>query len=280
MYIDKIKVAVSVVIYNTQEWQLSRLLNAIIDSGSIQVVYIVDNSPRSIESSLYHLPIVKYIKSTKNVGYGAGHNIALKESILQNDFHFVINPDIYFEAGELNKMIERMLVDKDIGQLMPMVNYPNGELQYLCKLIPTPFDLFFRRFMVGPLKTLFKNNAYKFELRFTGYDREMNVPYLSGCFMLFRSTALIEIGLFDERFFMYPEDIDITRRMHASYKTLFFPDAKIVHDHARESYKSLKMFWIHLSNLIKYFNKWGWIIDNERTKINTSTLIALGYLKK
>jgi cellulose synthase/poly-beta-1,6-N-acetylglucosamine synthase-like glycosyltransferase len=87
----------------------------------------------------------------------------------------------------------------------------------------------------------------------------MDVPYLSGCFMLFRVEALRKVGLFDERFFMSPEDIDISRRMDAEFRTVFFPGATIVHDHARESYKSMRSMWIHAENLIRYFNKWGWI---------------------
>ena len=74
---------------------------------------------------------------------------------------------------------------------------------------------------------------------------------------------------------MYPEDIDITRRMHAKFRTLFFPSVTIVHDHAKESYKSKKMLWIHLTNLIKYFNKWGWFFDEERKKVNAHTLELL-----
>jgi len=100
----------------------------------------------------------------------------------------------------------------------------------------------------------------------------MDIPYLSGCFMLFRVSALRTVGLFDERFFMYPEDIDITRRMHTEYRTVFYPAATIVHDHARESYKSKRALWIHITNLIKYFNKWGWIRDPERSRINRETL--------
>jgi GT2 family glycosyltransferase len=103
----------------------------------------------------------------------------------------------------------------------------------------------------------------------------MDVPYLSGCFMLFRTAALKRVGLFDERFFMYPEDIDISRRMHAQFRTLYFPASTIVHDHARESYKSIKMLWIHISNLIKYFNKWGWVFDAERDNINAEILKTL-----
>jgi GT2 family glycosyltransferase len=93
--------------------------------------------------------------------------------------------------------------------------------------------------------------------------------------MLFRVSALKEIGLFDERFFMYPEDIDITRRMHEKFKTLFFPFATVVHEHAKESYKSKKLFLIHAINIIRYFNKWGWFFDSKRVEINKTVMQSL-----
>jgi GT2 family glycosyltransferase len=269
------KITASVVLYNTPETQLSRLLNCIELAKIIQHVYLIDNSPILANYDLYKLPWVTYIRSESNIGYGAGHNIALREAIISSEFHFVLNPDIYFDPQELPKMVGRMKEDDSIGQLMPKVIYPDGSLQYLCKLIPTPVDLFFRRFLRGPLKELARRKAEQFELRFTGYNREMDIPFLSGCFMLFRTSALKKIGLFDERFFMYSEDIDITRRMHSEYRTIFFPGATIVHHHAKESYKSKKMLWIHLTNLIKYFNKWGWLFDAERKKVNAWTLKSL-----
>ena len=114
-------------------------------------------------------------------------------------------------------------------------------------------------------------------LKFTGYDKVMDVPYLSGCFMFFRVSALEKIGLFDERFFMYPEDIDITRRMHQQFRTVFVPDVEIIHAHAAESYKNKKMLKVHIQNMIRYFNKWGWIFDKERTRVNKEVLKQLGY---
>ncbi|ULQ59885.1 hypothetical protein K7I13_00590 [Brucepastera parasyntrophica] len=105
----------------------------------------------------------------------------------------------------------------------------------------------------------------------------MNVPYLSGCFMFFRVAALITEGFFDERFFMYPEDIDITRRIHRKYKTMYYPDISIMHIHEAASYKDKKMLKIHIINLIRYFNKWGWFFDKERRTINKNVLTQLGY---
>jgi GT2 family glycosyltransferase len=105
-------------------------------------------------------------------------------------------------------------------------------------------------------------------MRASGYNKTMNVPYLSGCFMFLRVKALKEIGLFDERFFMYPEDIDLTRRIHSKYQTVFYPEVSVIHNHAQDSYKNYRMLWIHISNMVKYFNKWGWIFDSERRKVN------------
>jgi GT2 family glycosyltransferase len=157
----------------------------------------------------------------------------------------------------------------EVGQLMPKVFYSDGEIQYLCKLLPTPFDLIFRRFLPASWTM---NQIHKFELRNSGYNQIMDVPYLSGCFMLLRTDALKEVGLFDELFFMYPEDIDLTRRIHQKFRTVFYPEVSIVHHHARSSYLNLKMLWIHTTNMIHYFNKWGWFFDSERKIINKKTL--------
>jgi GT2 family glycosyltransferase len=98
------------------------------------------------------------------------------------------------------------------------------------------------------------------------------ILYLSGCFMLFRQRALLDVGVFDERFFMYPEDIDLTRRMAVKYDTLFFPDSRVYHEHGAASYKSFRMLLIHSFNIIKYFNKWGWVYDPIRSKLNKRTI--------
>ena len=132
-------------------------------------------------------------------------------------------------------------------------------------------------------KGLFDKNtviSYNISADMYGYDKIMNVPYLSGCFMFFRTSAFETVGMFDERFFMYPEDIDITRRMHEKYRTVFYPNVSVIHDHAAESYKSKKMLKIHITNMIKYFNKWGWFFDSKRKRINKKILKELDYKGK
>jgi hypothetical protein len=208
---------------------------------------------------------VEYIPNVNN-GYGAGHNIAIRKAISENaDYHVVLNPDIYWDGDVIGTLEEYMDQNESVGQVMPKVFYPDGRLQYLCKMVPTPVDLIFKRFL--PSKIIEKRMD-EFQLKFTGYDKIMNVPYLSGCFMFFRISALKDVGLFDERFFMYPEDIDITRRVHAKYKTNFFPYVSIVHAHAAASKTDKKMLKIHVINMIKYFNKWGWLFDSQRKQFN------------
>ena len=265
-------ITASVVLYKTSVEQLVRLYGCLSRSSRRPHLFIIDNSPKATPLPFEIPSWITYFHAEANLGYGGGHNVALRRILDTSELHFVLNPDIFFGPAELEGMIDFMDQHPEVGQLMPKVVYPDGSLQYLCKLLPTPSDLFLRRFMVGPLRRFAEQRSERFELRFTGYNREMEVPYLSGCFMLFRTSALRQIGLFDERFFMYPEDIDITRRVNAQFRTMFFPGATIIHDHGRESYKNARAFWIHTMNIVRYFNKWGWFHDPARTRVNRKTL--------
>ena len=239
---------------------------------SVQL-FVIDNSPtdmlRSELKDVIRQERITYIFNNKNLGYGAGHNVAIRQVLNKSTYHLVLNPDVYFEKGTVEKLIDFAERNSDVGLVTPKVIYPNGETQYVCKLLPTPQDLIFRRFLPTSFTT---QRMERYELRMSGYDRQFEVPYVHGCCMFLRTAILQKTGIFDERFFMYPEDIDLTRRMHRISKTVFFPGAVVVHRHAKESYKSLKLFFIHFQNIIRYFNKWGWIYDDERTAVNQKIL--------
>ena len=254
----------SIVLFNHTLSEIASLVENLRKSTITSQVFIIDNSP--IENPDFKKLNVNYHFTGKNIGYGSAHNIAIRKTIEQGiPYHLVINPDISFDPSILNKIEEFMNNNSDIGLLMPKVLYPTGEIQYLCKLIPTPFDLIFRRFLP---KSWTQKRTKMFELRESGYNHIMDVPYLSGCFMFLRTEALQRVGLFDERFFMYPEDIDLTRRIHRQYRTVFYPEVTIIHHHAQSSYLDTRMLLIHIKNMIRYFNKWGWLFDKERGKVN------------
>ena len=246
-------------------------------SENVHKIYLIDNSPEKSEfriqdsGSRSQLSVVSYRHTGKNLGYGAANNIAMRETIYDEiPFHLVINSDIQVTAEAINNLLTVMQSNSLIGQLMPRVIDVNGEMQYLCKLLPTPSDLL-RRIILGRCG-IASNANQRFELRHLDHSRPINAPYLSGCFMLLRTEALLKAGLFDERFFMYPEDIDLTRRIHRDFLTLYYPLETIVHAHRQASYHSLRMLWIHAVNMIRYFNKWGWIVDKERKAFNELVL--------
>ncbi len=209
---------------------------------------------------------LRYMAMEENLGYGKAHNIALRESAYyQTELHLVMNSDIQVKAEDIDAMHDWMTVHPEAGQLMPKVLNPDGTQQYLAKRLPSPIDVFGRRFL--PKWMIAKRNK-RYELRDLDLKRPVNAPYLSGCFMLLRTKAAVEAGLFDERYFMYPEDIDLTRTIHRHYLTLYYPEWTIIHAHAQASYKDTRMLRIHIQNMCRYFNKWGWFFDRERRRFN------------
>lgn len=262
------KFTVSLVTYRTAMADISSLIADVLES-SCSRFYIIDNGndPRlAAEISSLQSGKICYIPS-ENRGFGAGHNVALRRSIADGySFHMIINPDISFVPGTLEKIVTFMNGEPDIGLVMPKTLNSDGSLQHNCKFVPTPLDLIFKRFLPKCMK---QKRMRRFMMMDCDHEAVLDVPYLCGCFMVFSSKALKKAGLFDERFFLYPEDIDITRRIwHSGFRAVYFPGAEVTHAHAQASYKNLKMLWCHIWNMIRYFNKWGWFHDPLRKELN------------
>ena len=267
------KLTVSIVTFNNAdviEAALTSIENSTLSAKEYQVI-VVDNSsrdktPHIIASKFPNVTVI----SSENVGFGAGHNKAIKSITGKSDYHLVMNPDVYFAEDVLEKLLKFMEANPQAGLVMPKILYPGSDsrIQYLCKRLPTPFDSIGRRFIPGFLKSLFRKRFDRYECRDRDYNKIMEVPHLSGCFMMLRSEVFREVGLFDERFFMYLEDVDYSRRVHAKYKTLYYPGVHIHHQYEQGSYKRLKHLKYHIASAVKYFNKWGWFFDKDRKKIN------------
>jgi len=262
----------SIVAFKNDADTLKKAVASFLNSGLNTCLYVVDNSPTDALRDICDGKNVRYIFNNRNLGFSAAHNIAIRNSASISKYHLVLNPDIFFEGDILEKIFNFMEENKDIGLLMPKICYPDGSIQYLCKLLPRPLDLISRRFDWKILNSGFKKRLWDYELRFTGYDRIMDVPHLSGCFMFLRKDVFVKAGFFDERFFMYLEDIDLTRRIHRHYRTVYYPHALAYHSYAKGSYNNFRLFRRHVSSAIKYFNKWGWFFDSERESINKRIL--------
>lgn len=250
-------ITASIVTYNTDKKELKTVIENFFNTNLNVKLFISDNSTTNeLENyiKIFSDYKIEYIFNNKNGGYGWGHNRVLSKINNKSKYHLILNSDISFKQGILEELFEYMELHEDVGQIMPMVRYPNGEIQYLCKRLPKLKDLLLRRFC--PIKKIVEKNNYYYEMRDTGYNKIMEVSLLSGCFMFLRTNVFIEVKGFDETFFMYFEDYDLCRRIGKISKLIFFPKVEIIHNHRKSSYKNKKMLYIHIKSGIKYFLKW------------------------
>lgn len=268
----------AIVLYKTDAKMVTEVIHSFFkEDDNSRILYLVDNSATNelqYLANLYPNRII-YIFGHGNIGYGAGNNIAIRKAIEnKTDYHVVLNPDLKFEGDVLPKLVQFMESDSHIGLCIPdIIDYGKDTRRYCARLLPMPQNGLFRRFL-GKTK-LGKKLDNQYCLKYADFTKVINVPYISGCFMFFRSSVLIDIGLFDERFFMYYEDVDLSRRIHKKYKTCFYPNAKVMHIANQESYKSFKMLKIMIKSAVQYYHKYGWFFDKEGKQMNKKCLEIL-----
>lgn len=261
------KITGSLVTYHNSVEDVKNVIDSFLNTKLDVKLYISDNSSNTKLEELCDDKRIEYIFNNSNKGFGYAHNIAIKKAEEEgSDYHLVINPDIYYEKGNLENLISYLEENEDVGLTMPKILYPDGRIQYVCKLLPTPFNLFARAFL--PKWKWVEKIDSDYELRFTGYNKTMEVPYISGCFMAFRTKIFSEIGYFDDKIFMYLEETDISRRVAQKYKTTMYPQAQVYHKWEKGTHKNKKLRNITIKSAIYYFNKYGWFKDEERKKIN------------
>lgn len=252
-----VDISLAIVTYNNSriiEETVKSIVSNIPNDYSYKL-YIIDND--SIDKTI---DLVKRINGNieviqlgVNKGFGYGHNAII--DILNSKYHFVVNPDIIIEdPDQIKKMVEYLEKNQDVGMISPLILSPDLSIQYLCKTNPTVFDMLIRR--ISP--NLFKGRQDKYVMKETGYNKIMRIDYASGSFMVFRTDIYKDLKGFDDSFFMYLEDADITRRVNQISKAIFYPEARVIHAWERSGHKSIKFAKITVQSMIIYFNKWGW----------------------
>lgn len=265
-------ISLSIVLYNTSKEDINNIFKSLELVKSSYKLYIIDNSPTNQLISFFNdKENIEYLHNPSNPGFGASHNIALKKTLEDEiPYHFVINPDVYFTEDVITPMVEYMKSNKNIGMMMPQILNLDGTVQHLPKLLPSPLSLVLRK--IKQPKFIYNSFIEKYELRNVSDNQIYNAPILSGCFTLFNAKALDVIGLYDDRFFMYFEDWDISRRMNQKFQTVYFPKVSVFHGYESGANKSKKLFKIFITSAKNYFDKWGWFFDKERIKVNNHIL--------
>lgn len=262
-------ITASIVLYRNDAPLLRRAIESILSSPEIAKLVIVDNSPDpALAAANLSDPRLHYVHKPENLGFGRAHNVAFSLCPPDAEYHVIMNPDIYFGPEVVPQLHEYMEQHPDVGMVMPKILFPDGRVQHLCKRLPTPWDLLMRRFLPDRLLHLFEHRMAQYEMRDVGYDHEMRVPCLSGCFMFVRGSVLRELGGFDERFFLYMEDVDLSRRVGQKYHTMFYPKVHVFHAYGKGSYANSQLRNLHIRSALTYFAKWGWLFDRERKQLN------------
>lgn len=250
-----LKASLCIVTYNNKD-NISAALGSVFEHtrGAELDVYIVDNAssdgtPDIVEKNF---PQAMVIRNSKNMGFGAGHNAVI--DMLHSDHHFIVNPDILLTSDTVSEMCEFLQENPDIVMAVPKFVYENGEEQFTPKLTPTV------KYMLGGRLERFGGVFRKWRREYTFADRNLtevtDVGFCSGCFIAVKTDIFKKVGGFDERYFLYSEDADLTRMAQRYGRTVYAPRFSVVHLWERAYMKSRKYFFIQLSSMFKYFWKW------------------------
>lgn len=262
-------ITASIVLYNTDLKFLEKLVSSFDDTI---LLYLIDNSPNdNLKIVIEKKKSIIYIRNSSNIGFGAAHNIAFKKALNEgSDYHLVVNPDIIFDRSIISVLVSKMENDINIGMIMPKILNVDGSIQFLPKLLPTPISILLRKLKTP--KFFYKPFIEKYELRKFSNDVEYNTPVISGCFTLIRLDAIRKVGFYDEKYFMYFEDWDLSRRISVDFKTIYYPFVSVFHLYYSGANKKFKLFIIYIRSYVVYFNKWGWFKDNQRVELNNQTI--------
>jgi len=251
MFVNK-NITASIVIYKENFKVFEQAMGSFLDSTLSKKLYIIDNSPSNEFKNKIQNDSVEYIYSNKNIGFGMGHNSILHKLTSKNKYHLILNPDVSFHPEILEKLVLKMESSESLSMIAPRVLNTNNKLLYTARRYPNLFELIFR--FLGIFKKFTSTGEYKNQ----NHKKSFSPDFVQGSFMLFKTDDLLQLNGFDNRFFMYMEDVDICRRIdQLGKKKLFYPKVEIIHTHRKGSTKSIKLFIIHISSIIKYFMKWG-----------------------
>lgn len=247
--------AVVVVNHNAGGY-LSRCLATVLAStGDAEVeVVVVDNasSDGSAGAAREVFPQVQVIETGANRGFAAGVNVGIAAT--SAPFVFVLNPDAEIWEGTLERFVKLARERPRAGAIGPMIRNTDGSIYPSGRRVPS-VGVGVGHALLG---SFWRDNPFSRRYRLAGWDRstEREVDWISGSAFLVRREALEEIGLLDERFFLYAEEVDLFKRLReAGWQVLFTPELEVVHEGGVSTGRSRRMHLVHSRSVYRYFEK-------------------------
>ncbi len=251
---DSVRVSACIVTYNNRDTIVKTVESILRQTKGIPFqLYIVDNQSIDGTKQLIRekFPEVVLLENKKNLGYGAGHNTVLP--LLESEYHVIINPDIELRQDAISEIVRFFEENPDVGMVSPRVCHEDGNAQILGKRDPTLRYLLASRFRG---KRKLRKSLREYAMLDAQGDTVHDIENATGCFMMLRTSIFRRIGGFDEKFFLYFEDSDLTRRARALQRVVYNPHVVVYHRWNRGSKRSLHLMWLHMRSMIYYFAKW------------------------
>ena len=253
---SQINLSISIVNTNNRELLISGLKSIYENTKTISFeIIVVDNcsTDGSVEKVNELYPDVISISNQTRKGFGFSQNRAFEQS--KGRYFLVFNEDMVILPNALDKMIDRIKRDEAIGALGCRLLNTDGTLQHSCSYFPSIFSEIFKNLF--PYHFLFPKSRFRSNMYYWDHDEERDVDAIKGCCMLIPRKIIEKIGLFDERFILFSDEIDLCKRIkQAGWKVLFSPSVEIIH-HGRMTVdmmitESNRHYW---ESKIKYFKK-------------------------
>lgn len=256
------EVSIVIVNYKTPKLLMQCLESLKKEASFVNDIIVVDNN--SADNSLALLknnfPRVKRVASQTNAGFGRGVNWGVNNA--RHEYIMILNPDIIFKGQSLEFLLKEMIKDPGIGLIAPKLVLPDGQLQYSCCRFQTPDIVLFRRSALGQTR-LGQKRLDHFLMKEYDHLKPRDVDWVIGGCMLIRRQAVEQVGLMDDRFFLYFEDMDWCRRLwQGGWRVRYEPRVSMTHYYRRQS--NSRPGWrglltplgrAHFISGIKYFTK-------------------------
>jgi GT2 family glycosyltransferase len=254
--------SIVIVNYKTPQLLLQCVASLKKEAPALDDIIVIDNASgdTSLEQLKERFPDVRRIASRINAGFSRGVNWGITNA--RHDFILILNPDVIVKPGSIDHLMKIMRDEPYVGLVAPKLLQQDGSLQYSCCRFQTPLIIAYRRTVLGKTSHGKKRIAH-FLMHDYDHGRARDVDWVIGGCMLVRRAAIEQVGLLDERFFMYCEDMDWCRRFwQAGWHVRYEPRAEMVHYHRRQSAARPGVFGLlnplgraHLVSGVKYFVK-------------------------
>lgn len=234
----------------------------------LATLLIVNNSTRSDLDVSYFREILehnefyqycefKIIQGHGNIGYGSGQNLAIKK--YKAEYCLLMNADVEIDESAILIGLNYLSQNRDVLIVSPLATDGSNTKIHLCKRMPTVLDFFLRGYSPDIIKDRFKNRLSYYEMHDLDEScPSTGIPITSGCFMLCRSAGIENAGYFDEGYFLYFEDFDLSLRIQLIGEIAYLPQMRIRHYGGNAAKKNIVHLLYFSISAIRFFSKYGW----------------------